>query len=250
MHLQLWLASFWAWIAVSRAVSYTPSFLTLERIVKGVLGSALTPETVNCTRTDLLYHYVVCILSQNKQDSDSALYGWDPLAQTNWYPDDPPEKILVLCGQSCLLAAEQEPLQHWNAAFGSTQPMSQGAAALWSYLVGTQAVRPAVLPPWAGQGLLHPLDWFPFLLIDKSSFLIRSCSTEVFKGTWATCRKELIFRTFGALLLSKCRMVSFPQNGSNSIFHFQMLPLLYKSFSGCCIHSESVFADLPSVGMS
>lgn len=44
-------------------MSYILSFLTLEMIVKGVLGLVLPPETVNCFRTDLFHHYVVCILS-------------------------------------------------------------------------------------------------------------------------------------------------------------------------------------------
>lgn len=87
-------SSFWAWIAVPRAVSYTLSFLTPEVNVREVLGPTLTLETASCTRTSLLHHCMLCILSQHEQDSESALYSWDPLAQTNWYPDGPPEKRL------------------------------------------------------------------------------------------------------------------------------------------------------------
>lgn len=125
-----------------------------------------------------------------------------------------------------------------------------------------------------------------------SSFLIRTCSTEILSGTqqprslsridplrcptkcwWYVSllitmsgltleialhptpthlpqSKGLLFQTFGALLLSTCWIVSFPQNGGVYILTFQRSSLLCKSFNGCCIHSGPVFADLQSANYS
>lgn len=91
--MQLWLANFWAWIIVLRAVPYTLSFLTPEVNVREVLGPTLNPETVRCSRTNLFHHYMVCILSQHEQNTDSAPYSRDPLAQTKLHPDSLSRKM-------------------------------------------------------------------------------------------------------------------------------------------------------------
>lgn len=173
--MQLWLANFWAWIIVLRAVPYTLSFLTPEVNVREVLGPTLNPETVSCTRTNLFHHYMVCILSQHEQDTDSAPYSRDPLAQTKLYPDSLSRKtrsIIVVVRAACLLLS-RNPLHHWpQATFGSTWAMSRAAAALCSHLVSTQMLAagwPAVQPPRTGDGLVHPRDWFPFPLTEKSA---------------------------------------------------------------------------------
>lgn len=135
---------------------------------------------------------MVCILFQHEQDSDSAPYSWDPLAQTNWYSDSPPETSLVLCSQSRLLAAKQEPFapliscnlwQHMGHVPGSCctlQPLG-GDPGVGSWMASCAASQ-----GWPGSSSSQRLVSIPShwgVWDSPSSFLIRSCSAEILSRT-------------------------------------------------------------------